>query len=478
MLTALRPYEAYKDSALRWLGQLPHHWEEKRAKFLFREVDERSESGTEELLSVSHITGVTPRREKNVTMFMAESTVGYKICRPGDLVVNTMWAWMGALGISPLTGLVSPAYGVYRPITNSLSPGFAGLILRGPQYVSEYVCRSTGIQSSRLRLYPEQLLQIPVAIPPMNEQRLIERFLAYVDRRIRRFIRAKTKLIALLNEQKHAITQRAMMRGHSTSVRQRASGLTDPAYIPAHWEVLALKRVLRSLHDCAHKTAPAVEKSDYRVIRTTAVRHGRFRLAGTYCTTLDAFREWTARGVPEPGDVVFTREAPAGEACVVPPGHNLCLGQRTVLMKVRTDRCDPSFLVNMIYWGPPAARIRLASQGSTVGHFNMDDIASMTILLPPHSEQLAILQQLARETRPLDVVQEQAEREVVLLREYRTRLIADVVTGKLDVRQVVAGLPEDEGEEPELDEEEDAGLEDDVDTGDAQTDAAADNGAS
>src|SRR4029453_15760163 len=123
-----------------------------------------------------------------------------------------------------------------------------------------------------------------------------------------------------------------------------------------------------------------------------------------------------------PGDVIFTREAPAGEACVVPSNFELCLGQRTVLMKVRRDRYDPRFLVHMIYAGPPLHRIKLASQGSTVGHFNMDDIAAMTVLAPPLIEQEAIVADITAETREVDHAALVATREVELLREYRTRL--------------------------------------------------------
>src|ERR1017187_4564092 len=100
MIADLKPYPEYKESGLPWLGRLPGHWGHLRAKYLFREVDERSATGREELLSVSHLTGVTPRSQKTITMFLAKSNVGHKICRPGDAVINTMWAWMGALGVT------------------------------------------------------------------------------------------------------------------------------------------------------------------------------------------------------------------------------------------------------------------------------------------------------------------------------------------------------------------------------------------
>jgi type I restriction enzyme, S subunit len=140
--------------------------------------------------------------------------------------------------------------------------------------------------------------------------------------------------------------------------------------------------------------------------------------------------------------VIFTREAPAGEACLVPETLKVCLGQRTVLMKLKDDLYSSAFLVHMIYAGPPLHRIRLASQGSTVGHFNMDDIANMQVLVPPRAEQVKIVAALEERTAGLDVAIGSAEREIDLIREYRTRLIADVVTGQLDVREAAASLPD------------------------------------
>ena len=172
-----QPYAAYKPSGMAWLGDVPQHWDVEPAKWYFREADDRSETGSEELLSVSHITGVTPRSEKNVTMFKAESNVGYKLCRPGDVVINTMWAWMAALGIARQTGIVSPSYAVYRPHSSSRLQGdYTDLLLRTRAYKSEYVCRSTGIRSSRLRLYPEDFLRIKLLGPPHDEQRRIVEF--------------------------------------------------------------------------------------------------------------------------------------------------------------------------------------------------------------------------------------------------------------------------------------------------------------
>ena len=186
----LDPSVRLKPSGVEWLGDVPEHWEVRRAKFLYREADERSTTGTEELMSVSHITGVTPRKQ-SVTMFLAESNMGYKLCRPGDIVINTMWAYMAALGVARQNGLVSPSYGVYRPLnTERLNHDYIDSLLRMEAYTRNYLIRSTGITSSRLRLYPESFLDIRILCPPRPEQDTIaehlERATAAIDAEIAR----------------------------------------------------------------------------------------------------------------------------------------------------------------------------------------------------------------------------------------------------------------------------------------------------
>ena len=163
-----------KPSGIPWLGNIPGHWKILRSKYVFREMDERSKTGNEEQLSVSHITGVTPRSQKNITMFKAESYVGHKICFPGDLAVNTMWAWMAALGISKHEGIISPAYAVYRQRKpEHLLSDYADHLLRIAPYKLNYLSRSTGLRASRLRLYPDEFLKISIIIPPKVEQQQI-----------------------------------------------------------------------------------------------------------------------------------------------------------------------------------------------------------------------------------------------------------------------------------------------------------------
>ena len=222
----LDPNVRLKPSGVEWLGEVPAHWEVRPAKGDFREADERSETGSEELLSVSHITGVTPRSEKNITMFMAVSNVGYKLCRPGDLVINTMWAWMAALGVARQTGIVSPSYAVYRPHRSSRLLGeYADLLLQTVPYKSEYICRSTGIRSSRLRMYPEEFLRIKLLCPPPEEQRAIVEIVSKESVDARRAIDLAQGELSLLREYRTRLI--ADVVTGKLDVREAAARLPD-----------------------------------------------------------------------------------------------------------------------------------------------------------------------------------------------------------------------------------------------------------
>ena len=169
----LGPDVPMKDSGVEWIGMIPEHWENKRGKALFQEIETRSNDGSEELLTVSQYTGITPRSQKNVTMFEALSLEGYKVCEIGDIAANTMWLWAGAIGVSEYRGVISPSYNVYRQRHNNFIPKYLDLLLRAPMLVQEYASLSTGIRTSRLRLYPNDFFNIHFPVPPITEQQAI-----------------------------------------------------------------------------------------------------------------------------------------------------------------------------------------------------------------------------------------------------------------------------------------------------------------
>lgn len=205
----LEPRVPRRVSGQEWLGEIPAHWLVERAKNLFTVRDERSEDGSEELLTVSHITGVTPRSEKDVYMFEADDKAGYKRCLPGDLAINTLWAWMGAMGVSPIEGIVSPDYHVYMS-KGQLLPEYVELLCRSRPFVAEVNRWSKGVWSSRLRLYPENFFEIRLPVPPQDEQRNIVRAVERDQRKAYDLRDALQQSIKLAKERRGALITAAV----------------------------------------------------------------------------------------------------------------------------------------------------------------------------------------------------------------------------------------------------------------------------
>ena len=460
MIDKLKPYPTMKVSSVPCLGEVPEHWTERRAKYFYREADDRSETGNEELLSVSHKTGVTPRKQ-NVTMFLSESTIGYKICRPGDIAINTMWAFMGALGIARQVGLVSPAYGIYRPQrSDELNPEYLDRLLRIDVYKSEYMCRSTGINSSRLRLYPDEFLRIPIICPPLPEQAAIVRFLDHADRKIRRYIRAKQKLIKLLEEQKQAIIHRAVTRGLNPNVPLKDSGISWLGEIPGHWEVVPVGAISILL-----QTGPfgsQLHQSDYisggiPVINPSHMVDGRI----AHDPEIGISAEMAAvlsRHAIKPDDILIARRGDLGRCALVSSREDgwVC-GTGSMLLRCRKNMILPKFFRIIFSSSGIAEELQLSSIGATMANLNEGVVARQRIPLPTLEDQAMIIDWIASKARTIEVSMSSIANEIILLREYRTSLIADVVTGKLDVRQVAAGLPEEAMDDELI---EDEGLED------------------
>ncbi|MEM7659301.1 MAG: restriction endonuclease subunit S, partial [Bacteroidota bacterium] len=213
---------ATRDSGVDWIGEVPEEWEVKRAKYLFDEINERSQDGSEELLSVSHMTGVTPRSQKDVNMFMAEDYSGSKLCQPGDVVYNIMWTWMGALGVASQTGIVSPSYGVYRQKNPStLNSTFLEHRLTTLEYITYYNMISTGLHSSRLRFYSHMFMNMAIAYPTRSEQEII---VAEINRQSTRIERA----IALQEQQMEKLREyRAVLIDAAVRGRIRVPGVEE-----------------------------------------------------------------------------------------------------------------------------------------------------------------------------------------------------------------------------------------------------------
>lgn len=456
MIPDLKSYPSYRDSGVPWLGDVPEHWEVKRGKNLFQRVDIRSATGQEELLTVSSDRGVIPRRSATVTMFKAESYVGHKLCWPGDLVINSLWAWSRGLGVSQYHGIVSTAYGVYRPRAGSeTEPRFIHELSRSTPFQWELQVRSKGIWTSRLQLTDDSFLDAPFPVPSLGEQAAIVRFLAHADRRILRYILAKQKLIKLLQEQKQAIVHHAVTHGHP-SIRRKPSGTKWLGDVPQHWEVLRLKHLITGIEQgwspqCDAQPAGADEWGVLKV----------------GCVNRDYFDDTQNKKLPAALSPIPALEVRNGDILVSRANTRELLGLAAVVQDVRPrlllcdklfrfrplrQRACDRFLVAMLRDKSCRAQIETSTNGASDSMQNIGQgvIRNLWIAAPPLAEQHQLVEAIDIQTASLTRAVARARRKIDLLREYRTRLIADVITGKFDVRDAAAKLPDEPGETEEM----------------------------
>ena len=292
MMADLRPYPALKDSSVPWLAEVPEHWRVLPNRAVFTEVKERDHPNAE-MLSVTIIRGVIRQQALLEDSSKKDSSnqdkSAYKLVRPGDIAYNKMRAWQGAIGVSEYEGIVSPAYVVQRP-REAAVPRYLHYLLRTPAFAKEAERWSYGITSDMWSLRPEHFKMIYSCLPPPPEQAAIVRFLDHADRGIRRYIRAKQKLIRLLEEQKQAIIHRAVTRGLDPNVRLKPSGVEWLGHVPEHWSVARLIRLTTRIGDGLHGTPLYVDQSEYRFINGNNLLNGHIEITpSTRCVGRDEF---------------------------------------------------------------------------------------------------------------------------------------------------------------------------------------------
>lgn len=474
MIGNLKPYPAYKDSGVPWLGEVPEHWDIRRGKNLFQCIDVRSTNGEEELLTVSSERGIIPRKTANVTMFKAESYAGHKLCWPGDLVINSLWAWAKGLGISQHHGIVSTAYGVYRIRKSALAPRFIHELVRSTPFQWELQVRSKGVWTSRLQLTDDSFLNAPFPVPPIEEQAQIATFLNYADRRIRRYIRSKQKLIKLLEEQKQVVINQAVTHGLDPNVPLKPSGIEWLGYIPEHWEVCRLRNILTDGPQNGISPPITEDKIGLESFSISAIRDGKLDIQPQDIKCVHHNSNINlAKYTLKAGDILLVRGngniSLVGKAGIVArdmPG----LIYPDILMRIRlANFVESTYMIELLNCRMLRDQIENAAR-TTVGTYkvNNQQIRQLWLALPPYKEQQAIIYEIKQKTSDVVASIDCAKQEISLLREFRTRLIADVVTGKLDVREAAAHLPaeldeleplEDDLPNPELDLDTDSDLE-------------------
>ena len=448
MGSMLKPYRTCKPSGVEWLGAVPEHWEMGRGKWLFRKMD-RPIQDADEVVTCFRDGVVTLRKNRRVHGFTESlKEIGYQGIRRGDLVIHGMDAFAGAIGVADSDGKGTPVYSVCepRPTANARYYAYTLREMARSQWIQAL---AKGIRERSTDFRFDGFGSQSVPLPPLLEQAAIVRFLDHIDRRIRRYIRAKQKLITLLKEQKQALIHQAVtgqvdVRTGQPYPAYKPSGVEWLGDIPEHWEVRRVKSL--SLVKRGASPRPIADPKyfdddgEYAWVRIADVTASSSYLERT-TQRLSVLGQ--SLSVPlEPGALFLSIAGSVGKPMIT--RIKCCIHDGFVYFPQFNG--DVDFLYRVFAAGTLFAR--LGKLGTQL-NLNTDTVGNILLGWPPSEEQAAIVSFLDQATADLDTATTSTQREISLLSEYRTRLIADVVTGKLDVRTASARLP-DEVEEQEL----------------------------
>ena len=466
MSADLTPYPAMQDSGVPWLGAVPEHWICRPGRACYREKKVPNKGLTETTvlsLSYGHIVVKPPEKLHGLVPASFET---YQIVEPGDIVVRPTdlqndWNSL-RFGLSRNRGVITSAY-ICLCTDEVVTRPYGHLLLHTYDLKKVFYGLGSGL---RRNLDWRDFKYLPCIVPPLPDQAAIVRFLDYADRRIRRYIRAKQQLITLLEEQKQAVIHQAVTGQIDVRTGQpypgyRPSGVEWLGDVPEHWEIRRLKSMVRRIDQGVSPQADnyLADGTAWGVLKAGCVNRGVFRerehkrLAAGF--VFDSVLAVAA------GDVLVSR-ANGSPHLVGSVGRISSLNYKLILSDktfrpIFNQNVDPDFMVmamNSRYYRQQVEQAISGAEG-LANNLPLSSLRALFFVVPSIDEQHDIVGYLRRSTNELSEAVAHAERETSLLREYRTRLIADVVTGKLDVREAAARLP-DEVEEPEPLDETDA----------------------
>lgn len=428
MIGDLKPYPVMKDSGAPWLGEVPEHWEVSRLKGHLVRNDsgvwgDEADNGTVVLRSTEQTVDGGWRISNPARIRLSDARREAALLVPGDLVVTKSSGSEAHIGKTSLVSRTEAALECcfsnfmqrLRP-DQSTDATFLWRCLNSSVGREQLVFQST-TTTGLGNLNATILGNCRLVFPPLPEQAAIVHFLDHADRRIRRAIRAKQKLIALLDEQKQALIYRAVTRGLDQNVRLKPSGVDWLGEIPERWEVKRLKTM------CSMKSGDGITAETIEPAGTYPVYGGNGIRGYSEDFTHSGKYVLIGRQGALCGNVhIATGEFWASEhAVVASPDAPHDLEWFAALLAS----------MNLNQYSVAAAQPGLA----------VERILNLRVPVPPPGEQRDISARLSQENATLDVAVRVADQAVHLLQEYRTRLIADVVTGKLDVREAAARLP-------------------------------------
>ncbi len=454
-----KPYPAYKDSGVEWLGKMPAHWDLQRmatvADIWFSNVDKHTKEGEHPVRLCNYIDVYHNERITVDIPFMAGTAKSKEIQKfrlaVGDVLVTKDSENWKDIGVPALVDYAADDLicgyhlAMLRPKRESLDGGYLTYALKDSHVA--WQCQVAAVGVTRYGLSQNAIKSMRIPLPPLSEQRAIAHFLDDANERIQRYIHAKEKLIKLLEEQKRVIIHQAVtgqidVRTGQPYPAYKDSGVEWLGRVPAHWEVGTVKRGYDIKLGKMLQTKPN-DANDIEVPYLKAKDVQWFSVQ-----PISGTRMWASPGDIEQfsvsgGDLLVCEGGEGGRCGILTgsvSGHII----QNSLHRVRSHYGNSNtFLQYTMRAIAETGWFVAINNKATIAHFTYEKFGALRVPFPSSSEQHAIARFLTDTCQRISAACAAVKREIELLHEYRTRLIADVVTGKLDVREAAAALPEE-----------------------------------
>lgn len=446
----LRPYELKQVNDIPWIERIPAHWDIQRGKAVYKKLNRPTRSN-DEVVTCFRDGVVTLRKNRRTTGFTESiKEIGYQGIRKGDLVIHVMDAFAGAIGVSDSDGKGTPVYSVCEAKVD-LNNNYYAYVIREMAKTGFIQSLYRGIRERssdfRFEVFANQYLPIP----PRSEQDQIVKYLDHQLAKINKFIKAKKKLIAVLKEQKQAIINEAVTRGLDPNVKMRPSGIEWIGDVPEHWKKTRVKHIFRIENGATPTSGNAnFWGGEIKWITPNDLSKVEKDLNDSIrkLTTL-GFENCSTKLITE-NNLVLASRAPIGNPRI--NRVSLCTNQgcKGLVLKNKTQSIDYFYYVFLA----GEKSLQKLGVGTTFPEISTSKLGGFEICVPPCDEQFRISVYLDNALTDLNNIISQISEEIILITEYKNSLTSNVVTGKVDVRNIVIEeLEEEIIEDIELDED-------------------------
>ncbi|HIB8181298.1 TPA: restriction endonuclease subunit S [Elizabethkingia anophelis] len=429
----MKRYDKYKDSGVEWIGKIPENWKVRRLGNLLTDYSEKNNSEFP-LLSITREKGVILRdlEEDENHNFIPDDLSGYKKLYLNYFGMNKMKAWQGSYGISKYTGIVSPAYYTFK-ISDLLYPDFFHLAIRSKTYISFFGSASDGVRIGQWDLSKTRMKNIPFIIPSFPEQQAIASFLDDKTSKIDQTISIKEKEIELLKERRQILIQKAVTKGLDDKVKLKDSGVEWIGEVPEHWKVSFIKRFSYNITDGSHSSPETTHEGKNYVSVKDVNDSGEIDLVSCKKISNKDFKLLVRNGCqPKLNDLLLTKDGTIGRAAVVSENDFVILSSLG-LITPNSKILNPYFLRYHFISPHTVENMYSLIAGSALTRLTIEKIKKIEIVVPSLNEQTQIVHYLEKIEEKISKAISLKEQEIEKLKEYKTVLIDNVVTGKVKV---------------------------------------------